>query len=165
LYSSESSGDAQNKIQQLQHKCDDLQRKLDAVPSSQATGGARSKKSVKFAMEPETVIPASSDDRVKKLEEALETGMLSLGEFVMGDKNGIVEEAYEKDRELVDIQDEGTDEEYAEACKKYNVTPDVNGRVFTIDILESKLNDKYVCFDISAPMPSCAEEFYLYNFS
>ena len=92
-------------------------------------------------------------------------GMLSLGEFVMGDKNGIVEEAYEKDRELVDIQDEGTDEEYAEACKKYNVTPDVNGRVFTIDILESKLNDKYVCFDISAPMPSCAEEFYLYNFS
>jgi chromosome segregation ATPase len=68
-----ASGDAQNKIQQLQQKCDELQRKLDAVPSSQATGGARSKKSVKFAMEPETVIPTSSDDRVKKLEEALET--------------------------------------------------------------------------------------------
>ena len=33
-----ASGDAQNKIQQLQQKCDDLQRKLDAVPSSQATG-------------------------------------------------------------------------------------------------------------------------------
>ena len=37
------------------------------------SGGARSKKSVKFAMEPETVIPTSSDDRVKNLEEALET--------------------------------------------------------------------------------------------
>ena len=33
-----TSGDAQNKIQQLQQKCDDLQRKLDAIPSSQATG-------------------------------------------------------------------------------------------------------------------------------
>ena len=35
-------------------------------------GGAR-KKSVKFAMEPETVIPESTDDRIKKLEEALES--------------------------------------------------------------------------------------------
>ena len=35
--------------------------------------GARSKKSVKFAMEPETVIQESSDGRVKQLEEALES--------------------------------------------------------------------------------------------
>ena len=94
IENSSTSGDAV-KIQQLQHKCDDLQKKLDATKPSLPTGeddrgmlqdsnlftylifsGGARKKSVKFAAEPETVISPSSStmdpDRVKQLEDALE---------------------------------------------------------------------------------------------
>ena len=63
------------RVQEMQKKCDELQKKLDA---NQPLGGAR-KKTVKFATtEPETtVITASADmtmssQQVKRLEEALE---------------------------------------------------------------------------------------------
>ena len=62
----------------MQKKCDDLQKKLDGASVvgstsnvSQPSGGAR-KKTVKFAAEPETVIAPDMDDRVQKLECALE---------------------------------------------------------------------------------------------
>ena len=59
------------RVQELQKKCDELQKKLDHSVTSQPSGGAR-KKTVKFAAEPETVIPSDMDDRVVKLEHALE---------------------------------------------------------------------------------------------
>ena len=70
------------RVQDLQKKCDDLQKKLDCTNTgsvqvgstssiSQPSGGAR-KKTVKFAAEPETVIAPDMDDRVQKLECALE---------------------------------------------------------------------------------------------
>ena len=102
-------------------------------------------------------------------------GMISMNEFVVGDKNGIMNEANEAAYNLKNFADEfdGTDEEcreaYVEACKKHNVNPDQQDGIFASDILESKLDDHYVLFDMYPPDvtthgPSPSAGLYLYNF-
>ena len=102
-------------------------------------------------------------------------GMIAMNEFVEGDKNGIMNEANEAAYNLKNFADEfdGTDEEYreayVEACKKHNVNPDQQDGIFASDILESKLDDHYVLFDMYPPDvtthgPSPSAGLYLYNF-
>ena len=92
-----------------------------------------------------------------------------------GDKNGIMNEANEAAYNLKNFGDnfDGTDEEsreaYVEACKKHNVNPDQQDGIFASDILESKLDDHYVLFDMYPPAvtthgPSPSAGLYLYNF-
>ena len=74
-------------------------------------------------------------------------GMISMNEFVVGDKNGIMNEANEAAYNLKNFGDnfDGTDEEcreaYVEACKKHNVNTDQQDGIFASNILESKLDD------------------------
>ena len=91
-----------------------------------------------------------------------------MNEFVEGDKNGILNEAYEAAYNLQTFNEEfdGTDEEYreayVEACKKHNVNPDQQN-ISAKDILESKLNDHYVLFYMGSWAPNPSEGIYLYN--
>jgi len=95
-------------------------------------------------------------------------GLISMNEFVEGDKNGILNEAYEAAYNLQTFNEEfdGTDEEYreayVEACKKHNVNPDQQN-ISAKDILESKLNDHYVLFYMGSWAPNPSEGIYLYN--
>ena len=95
-------------------------------------------------------------------------GLISMNEFVEGDKNGILNEAYEAAYNLQTFNEEfdGTDEEYreayVEACKKHNVNPDQQN-ISAKDILESKLNDHYVLFYMGSWAPYPSEGIYLYN--
>ena len=95
-------------------------------------------------------------------------GLISMNEFVDGDKNGILNEAYEAAYNLQTFNEEfdGTDEEYreayVEACKKHNVNPDQQN-ISAKDILESKLNDHYVLFYMGSWAPNPSEGIYLYN--
>ena len=97
-------------------------------------------------------------------------GMIAMNEFVEGDKNGIMNEANEAAYNLKNFADEfdGTDEEcreaYVEACKKHNVDPDQQ-RISASDILKSKLDDRYLLFNMWAPGIDPSEGIYLYSFN